>query len=67
MGFVILKTLWDFEFDTKFIRNEVDGLSHSEYTHTQYYQTPNGLWDFIWNGLKEVEVCNDGPTIKAEK
>ena len=71
MGFVILKTLWDFKFHTKFIRNEVDdflyGLSHSEYTLTQYYQTPKDLWDYIWNGLKDMEVCNDEPTIKVEK
>ncbi len=71
--FVILKTLWDFKFNTKFIRNEVDdflyGLSHSEYTHTQYYQTPKSLWDYIWNGLKDMEVSNDKdvrPTIKPE-
>ena len=69
--FVILKTLWDFEFHTKFIRNEVScflyGLAHSEYSHIQYHQTPKNLWDYIWNGLKEVEVCNDEPTIKVEK
>ena len=71
--YVILKTLWDLEFDTKLIRNEVScllyGLAHSEYSHIQYYQTPKNLGDYIWNGLKDMEASNSEdtrPAIKSE-
>lgn len=55
----VLHTLWEFKLNFSFFGSATNsflkGLSYSEYTNEYYYQTPKSLWDFIWNGLKEIE------------
>jgi hypothetical protein len=67
----VLNSLWEFKLDFSYFYKAKDSflkeVSYSEFADEYYYQTPKNLWDFIWNGLKEVEVCNDEPTINAEK